>query len=397
MGLSIVPAKVTLLPQGAAADDFQLFQGVLTPGPALWVTPTNGVIQSDLSILSSNETLDCDGESAVQLLNSPGFLEWVLTNNCLPTGGLAGGFMQVDVVHYNTAQDWLIRIHSDQIRISQNLGAVYQTITTTAAVGDKYRIVIDGQRHLYKNGVLIAETQPPTITSDPTGFPVNKFSVKLHPTIAGTDRIPPFSLGGNWALREGIVTWTAPVEGTFTTGLPSNRASLTAAARAGEYFARVTIASTAFQQFDNSISIPPLTILGPSAVTLDPGQKVRFRTNYDDAKTDLVTWSVVSGGGSFDAAHVYTAASAPGNSTIRAAYSPQQKDIVVTVRSVITPDYPAVEPSEVVDWDTNVTTPTWTATAGSINSGTGLWTAPGVLGQTVKIGVSGGGNSVARD
>src|SRR5262249_5639682 len=143
MGLSIVPAKVTLLPQGAAADDFQLFQGVFTPGPALWVTPTNGVIQSDLSILSSNETLDCDGESAVQLLNSPGCLEWVLTNNCLPTGGLAGGFMQVDVVHYNTAQDWLIRIHSDQIRISQNLGAVYQTITTTAAVGDKYRIVID--------------------------------------------------------------------------------------------------------------------------------------------------------------------------------------------------------------------------------------------------------------
>src|SRR5262249_9000035 len=112
---------------------------------------------------------------------------------------------------------------------------------------------------------------------------------------------------------------------TFSTGLPGNRASLTAAARAGEYFARVTIASTSFQQFDNSISIPPLTILGPSAVTLDPGQKVRFRTNYDDAKTDIVTWSVVSGGGSFDAAHVYTAASAPGNSTIRAAYSPQQK------------------------------------------------------------------------
>src|SRR5262249_728030 len=167
-----------------------------------------------------------------------------------------------------------------------------------------------------------------------------------------------------------------------------------AAARAGEYFARAQIASSAFQQFDAIISIPPLTIIGPSAVTLDPGQKVRFRTNYDDAKSDLVTWSVVSGGGSFDAAHVYTAATAPGNSTIRAAFSPQQKDIVVTVRSVITPDYPAVEPSEVVDWDTNISAPTWTATAGSINSSSGIWTAPGVLGQTAKIGVSGGGFSV---
>src|SRR5215813_4813903 len=50
------------------------------------------------------------------------------------------------------------------------------------------------------------------------------------------------------------------------------------------------------------ISIPPLQVIGPLEVTLQPGEKVRFRTNYEDAQNpEIVTWSE-SGAGSLDAA-----------------------------------------------------------------------------------------------
>jgi hypothetical protein len=48
----------------------------------------------------------------------------------------------------------------------------------------------------------------------------------------------------------------------------------------------------------SAITIPPLRIPGESERTLQPDQKTRPQTNYDNAQTSLITLSVLSGGGS---------------------------------------------------------------------------------------------------
>lgn len=161
------------------------------------------------------------------------------------------------------------------------------------------------------------------------------------------------------------------------------------------------------QRAEATIVIPPLQILGELTRTFQPGQKARFQTNYDVAQTQpAVTWSVVSGGGSFSQGE-FTAPTAPGTTIVRATASVgnQVADITINVPAVITPNFFAAAPLETIDWDTNIVSPapTWTAvavaggSAGSINSTTGEWTAPSGVGQTVKITASNGTFSVTRD
>jgi len=107
------------------------------------------------------------------------------------------------------------------------------------------------------------------------------------------------------------------------------------------------------------ITIPPLQILGDLVRTMQPSAKARFQTNYDVSQTpNPITWSVQSGGGSFSQ-NEFTAPGAPGASVVRAAASSNQvADLTINVPAVITPDYIAVGPSETIDWDTNIVSPT---------------------------------------
>jgi hypothetical protein len=152
------------------------------------------------------------------------------------------------------------------------------------------------------------------------------------------------------------------------------------------------------QHAEAIIVIPTLQILGDLIRTFQPSQKGRIQTNYDIAQTQpAVTWSVVSGGGSFSQGE-FTASAAPGTSVVRASASGNQvADITINVPAVITPGFTYAGPSETIDWDTNIGSPVWTASAGPIDSGTGVWTAPSGLGQTVKITASNGAFTATRD
>jgi hypothetical protein len=140
------------------------------------------------------------------------------------------------------------------------------------------------------------------------------------------------------------------------------------------------------QTAEATITIPPLQILGDLMRTLQPGQKARFQTNYDAAQNPLITWSVVSGGGSFSQGE-FTAPATPGTTIVRATASVgnQVADLTINIPAVITPAIAAAAPGETITFNTNIASPVWTASAGTIGAGTGVWTAPSLAGQTVRI------------
>lgn len=386
MALEVVPRSVIVLP-----DDRQPFTAQGGAGPALWYSPSNCTIQPDLSLLvtSSPGQASC----ALDLVGGAGIIDWVIDANCLPVAG--GGKFRVECSFNAGARKYTVELTNTDITVFNESFSLI-ILTDNPQVGDRFRIVLDASRHFYLNGVLRHETFLPF--SEPTQFPAFFFGKLTTPVSGATPRIPPLALTGNWQLNGGANTWTTPAEGQLT-DLSGAKTTFFNGESPGAYQVRAQVGGSVNQQFDAVITIPPLTVIGSNAVTLDPGQVVRLRTNYDLAQNDIIAWSVVTGGGgSFDAADNYTAPVAPGNYTIRATHSTlQQVDIIVTVRSVLTPNYIAVMPSETVDWETNLSSPTWTASAGSINSGTGVWTAPSVIGQTVRITATSGGSSVSRD
>jgi hypothetical protein len=148
------------------------------------------------------------------------------------------------------------------------------------------------------------------------------------------------------------------------------------------------------QSAEALITIPPLRIIGPSPRVMQPSQVSVLQTNYDVGPG--VTWSVVSGGGSFSSG-VFTAPSTPGTTVVRATFGNQIADLTINIPAVITPGFTFAGPSEEINWDTNIPSPTWTASAGSINSSTGEWIAPNNLGLTVRIQASDGIFTAVRD
>jgi hypothetical protein len=146
------------------------------------------------------------------------------------------------------------------------------------------------------------------------------------------------------------------------------------------------------------ITIPPLEILGDSVRTLQPGQKARFQTNYDAAQTpNLVTWSIVSGGGSLSEGE-FTAPTAPGTTIIRATSGNQTADLTINVPAIITPGFTVAAPLEQIDWDTNIPpTVAWSSIPAGINTGTGVWIAPNNLGLKVRIQATDGTFTAIRD
>jgi hypothetical protein len=126
-----------------------------------------------------------------------------------------------------------------------------------------------------------------------------------------------------------------------------------------------------------TINIPTLKILGPSLVTLLPGQKIRPKTNYDTdqgAQTSLITWSIVAGGGTVTQGE-FTAPTSPGVTILRAscAANTTQADLLIAVLPVITnaTNWPAVAPSEQVDFNVNIPDLPYFVAAGTVAEGTG--------------------------
>jgi hypothetical protein len=144
------------------------------------------------------------------------------------------------------------------------------------------------------------------------------------------------------------------------------------------------------------ITIPALQILGDLVRTVLPSTVFAIQTNYDNSDTPQVTFSVVSGAVTVSQG-LFTAPSAPGTSIVRAsAPADQSADVTINVPAVISlggviqPDITFAAPLENLDFDTNIPGAVWTASAGSINSGSGAWTAPSGVGQLVTVTATNG-------
>lgn len=274
-----------------------------------------------------------------------------------------------------------------------------QTITHALVQGDVFEIQVLGNHfRVLLNGAVPhanAEWTSGLVAAYPFESNFTVLPPYLSSPVTNIFILHPPMLFGDWQSFMGgsglgntrpDVDWVA-TGGTLGTATNVAKTTYTAGQDPGSYRITADVDDNSPQTIFTDITIPPLSIIGLREVTLDPGQQVRFRTNYDQAQNQIVTWSVITGGGgSFDNSNLYTAPTVPGNYIIRARYLIKQEErITVTIPAVLTPEIRAAEPGEVVDFNTNIALPTFVASAGAIGSSTGVWIAPSTLRQIVKI------------
>lgn len=377
MPFEIVPQTKTLYP-----GDRQLFKARATPPPPLWGVVTNGTIQSDHTILfsTSGDALLVQG-----LLEGIGGVRWTFDSRMIPN---TGGMVKFRLAASGPA----IRVEAGPTStvVKDENNNTVATVTHTIVSGDTYYLEAAGSSlRLFINGQISAQYDVGT----PLNYPFYSFVEWVTPFVSGGPHITSPQLIGYWDVQQGnqaYNAWTI-AGGTYDDNTDTWEVNFVAGNNPGQYQFTCQIAGSANQEASTSVTIPPLSIIGLTRVTIQPGDIVRFKTNYDEAQSDIVTWSAT--GGTFDAAHRWTAPTTPGSYTVTAAFGNQRAQIVVTIPAVITPVIRAAKPGEVIDFATNISSPTFSATAGSINSSSGIWTAPSVIGQTCVITATGGGNT----
>ena len=380
----IYPQSVTLYPA-----DTQLFQVRGFGPPYFWEDVSDCSIESDFTLKVVGSPTDLRGFGTNTIRSGIGSVEWTLTAQCLPT---TGGFLEVFIQTRSTIVTYrlTVKVNPTNYTVYDITPTLLDTIATTPAVGHVIKIEIAGNiLRFYLNGTLETEYSFPAANMQKDAY----YGAYLDlPVSSGSATIPQPALYGDWNATEGL-DWTYTSSGgTGSASVNSSAITYTAGTTPGVYtliaypYDLAAVTGKDYERVTSTITIPPLSIVGSTAVTLNAGETARFRTNYDDAQSSLVTWSVITGGGgTFDASNLYTAPSTIGEYTLRAASGNQRADVIVTVPASISPAYEYVKPSEVVDWDTSIASPTWTASAGSINSSTGVWTAPSVVGQKARI------------
>ncbi len=221
---------------------------------------------------------------------------------------------------------------------------------------------------------------PVTITIAPTEAYVQPNGTR---TFTGTAS----SGGVNYTVVEGAAGGTVNASGLYT-----------APATPGDYHVRATAQADGTKTATALVHVQPLVVaVAPATVTLQTNTSQQFAATVTGNPNTAVTWSVVEGGGgSVDANGLYTAPGATGTFHVRAAsvVDPTKfADATVTVQSapVLTV---TVAPSSVTlaflgaqTFTATVTNGapgvTWSvdeAGGGTINAGTGAYTAPSVTG-----------------
>lgn len=385
MPFEINPQSVTIYP-----EDVQEFTLRTSFPPVLYSGTSNVTINADrtltLSGVSSGSALIL--QSAIAGVAG---IEWTFDSNMLPssTGSI--------VLRLNGAGSHALKVTvnptSTVVRDENN--NTLDTISRTVASGDIYYLQVAGNLlRLYINGTL--ETEYEAATS--VRYPVRAQMECNPPYASGTPKTTAPRLvsetPGIQSWREDTIlgtigsAWTiAPSGGgTFDDSSDVWTTRLTASSQPGVYTLTAQVQSSANQEATATVVVAPLSILGSTIVTLQPGEKFTFKTNYDNAQKRLVTWAVVSGGGSFSNGE-YTAPTAPATPIIKATYGNQEARINITVPAVMTiqtaaaEDVTAATLGEVLTLSTNIASGTinWTASVGTLSSSTGstvTWTAP---------------------
>lgn len=388
------PQGITVLPLDRQRLNFEAF-----PPPPLWHKISNGAIQSDskLSIVSAPGTVS--GSSGNALYSGGGRIEFTINDNQRPS---SSGSLIYSVINSTGSLKFEVHVTATQILVKNEVAATIFSTSYTPTTGDIFQIHIGDAFRLVKNGLQLFERSG----AGPISFPCTYFASLTTPVVGASPAIAPPALIGDWGIAP-----AAPVVFSLQSGTGQLSAispilvEYTGSTIPGDHVLTAWLAqaqdSFQIQRAQAVLSTPSLRILGGRSITLQPGQAIRPKTTYDNAQTlGLVSWSILSGGGTL-ANGQFTAPTTPGVTVLRAtsAATLQIADLTITVPAVIavTPERDHFAGGEVVDWLTNLTSPAWSATAGSINPGTGLWKAPQLPINSARITATAGGVVVTRD
>lgn len=385
MPFEIFPQSITLYP-----GDTQKLTFRATPPPVMWTVLTNCTINANHQLVrTASGTFGASIEQRVHA--GIGAVIWTFDSDMLPSGA---GYVELQMFGVGTiltSRLLRVKVETGTITVSEETPTTLDTITHTIASGDELKLEISGQiMRFYLNGTLETTRDVGTLVEYP--YRVNAFGYGAM--ASGTPKITPPSFVGSWEIFPEDSAqnnlWT-PTGGTLNDSTDLWQPTFTAGDSPGVYTQTCTVedsepTAVTYQTATSTIIIPPLSILGESSLTLQPGEKYTFRTNYDNAQTRLVTWAVVSGGGSFSNGE-YTAPTAPATPILKATSGDQQIIIRVTVPAVMTiktaanEDVTAATLGEVLTLSTNIASGTinWTASVGTLSSSTGstvTWTAP---------------------
>lgn len=377
MGTEIFPQVVTIYP-----GDVQTLTVRSTPPPVIWTSTTNVTVEDDQSLSRVTSGLFGAGIAPRVHAGIAG-AEWTITADMIPDTGGELQFFLFGVGTRIPTHSLLVYAGPTSTVVKDEDANTLDTITHTIAAGDTYYLEISGNVfRLAINGT----TETTYTVTDPTEYPVRVTVFGDGDFVSGTPKISPPVLTGVWDLRpadSADCTWT-PAGGTLSDSTDTWQTQFTAGTSPGVFTQNLQIGGETLQAFTSTVIIPPLSVLGLTDVTLQPGEKYRFKTNYDEAQSKIVSWTVASGGGSF-ANGEYTAATAPGTSVLVAAYGDQEVSVTVRVPAVMSISVSgaavtAAKLGEVLTLTTNMTgTINWTADLGSLSGATGAtvtWTAP---------------------
>ncbi len=386
--IRLIPPTVELFP-----NQKQTFLVESSPPPAYWFGITNvGTIDANFAMVANSGQPSVLGNGALKLYSGIGLVEWTFDNQFMPSS--TGTFNVTAAIADVSGFTYLYRVtfSTTQITIQDEALATLATLAYVPIAGDRFWIELSNGFRLWHNGVL-RNSRVGLATQ--TVYPMSYLANLIKPTINTASRVPAMRLvGEGWRLSE-TATFTAPIHGSISTVGPALETIYSGGTTPGTYTLTAQVEPGAdvldVQLTTATIIIPPLKILSPPTVTFQPSAKGRFKTNYPD---NLVAWSVAAGSGSFSQGE-FTAGSAPGTAKIRATASVNSSvaEIIVSVPAVITnaANLTAAKASEQIDFNTNMTgTITWSASIGSINSSSGLWTAPSQTGQTAIITATNG-------
>lgn len=377
MPFEIFPQNSVLYP-----GDVQQFIARATPPPVLWGAFAFATLQSDgtLNLNTSNSDVALAHQRVFAGIAG---IKWTFDSKMLPTGA---GVILLRLIG-GASHSLKVYVEAAVTTVKDENNNTIATIVRNVVSGDEYYLEIAGNvLRLRINGALSATYTAAT----PTKYPVYAQVEVTPPYAHASPHLTVPVMEGQWELDLAAApsnTWTV-AGGAVNDSTDLWNPIFTAGTSPGIFTLSVQASGSAYQVASTTILIPPLAITGPNAITLQPGEKVRFKTNYDAAQTKLVTWSIVSGGGAFSNDE-FTAPTAPGTTVVRATYGNQRAEITITIPAIVTPTQTAATPGEQITFTTNMTgTTNWTADYGTPTSGSGssfVWTAPNVAGPTVKI------------
>jgi hypothetical protein len=397
--LRIFPPVIELFP-----NDRQLFTGEAEPPPALWRSVLNsGDIKSDFSLEVDAGQSQVAGNGAHELRSGIGSVEITIDNQCLPTStntlGLVGFINDVNGFLYV----YSLNIAAGTVKVFNENNTEIYTESYSTVSGDVYRLELAAGFRFYRNDVLKhSRVNLGTTVIYPMIYACNL----TENTVTAPSRIPAPRLIGEWKLANtSSLVWTVS-HGSLTTA-SGIQTEYFGGTTPGQYTLGLALESAAdagaVQTATAVVDIPPLKIVGETSVKAQPGEKLRFKTNYDKAQTKLVIWSVVSGPGSFTEDE-FTAGTAPGISIVRATASVNglSADITVDVQAVVTNanGYTAAKAGEQIDFNINFAAIPFFVSVGLAASGTGAITpglAPGIqAGDILLIPVQTGNQTVSN-